>query len=212
MRLDRFAIAAACALALACGSGASLEVDPAPTTGKAGTCATCHLADFRSAPHHVGERPTTCATCHAQDAWHPSRVEHTWPLTGAHARAACFECHKGEPPIFEGTKGQCVDCHRSDYEKAPEHVQRGFPTTCQECHGAAVWKPLLPGASAPKGEPAPVVPPSATAPSASPGEPATKPPVRLAPSAAPAPRRTPVTPTAPTQPPDVTTQPSRRKR
>ena len=205
--------ALACALAVpllaACGSDASLEVNPAPTTGKAGRCATCHMADFQSAKNHPGEKPTTCAVCHVQDGWHPSRLDHSWPLTGAHAKASCFECHKGEPRVFEGTKSACVDCHRSDYEKAPEHVARQFPTTCQECHGTAAWKPLLPGASAPRATPSPASVPSeppASQPTARPASPAKAP-------DAPAPSHTPGPSSSRPQnpPPDVTTHPSPRR-
>jgi hypothetical protein len=201
------------ALLAACGSSASLEVDPAPTTGKAGRCATCHLADFQSARNHPGEKPTTCAVCHTQSGWHPSRLDHAWPLTGAHAKAeSCFECHKGEPPVFEGTKKACVDCHESDYEKAPEHVARHFPTTCQECHGTAAWKPLLPGASAPPAAPAQTEVPSEPSPAEPTAKPSStaKPPPRPAPSHAPSAAPTPSRPPSP--PPDVTTHPSPRIR
>jgi hypothetical protein len=205
------ALAFALPFLAACGSGASLDVSPAPTTGKAGRCATCHMADFQSAPEHVGEKPTTCAVCHAQERWHSSRIDHAWPLTGAHAKAAsCFECHKGEPPVFEGTKSACVDCHRADYEKAPEHVARQFPTTCQECHGTAAWKPLLPGAaasSAPEATPSASAEPPPSPPSANPSSTA-KPPAHPAPSRPPAPSSS----RTPHPPPDVTTHASPRVR
>ena len=110
-------------------------------------CASCHMPEFQAARHpvHVGERPTTCPVCHTQAAWRPSRLEHRWPLTGAHAKGNCFYCHTGEPPTFQGTKRDCIACHRPEYERAPHHERN--PTTCQECHSTEAWSPPLPGAS-----------------------------------------------------------------
>jgi hypothetical protein len=114
------------------------------TAGPAGECAKCHMPEFQAAknPVHVGERPQTCGICHTQHAWRPSRVDHPWPLTGAHARGHCFYCHDGDEPIFRGTKKECIDCHRPDYEKARDHERN--PTTCQTCHSTEAWSPALP--------------------------------------------------------------------
>ena len=117
----------AAALACACETTPTLDVQPAPTTGSAGECATCHMAEFQSARHHEGEKPTTCAVCHSQSGWHPmAKRRHNFPLTGAHAKASCFYCHKGQPRVFLGTPHECYGCHRADYEKAPHHVEKHF--------------------------------------------------------------------------------------
>lgn len=142
--VERFVILAA-ALAGACSAGPSLNVQPAPTTGSAGQCATCHMSEFTSAPEHEGVKPTTCATCHTQQGWHATRLQHAWPLTGAHTRAKCFYCHKGRPPVFLGTPRQCYGCHRADYERAPRHVAEHFSTRCEKCHVTSAWNSLLPG-------------------------------------------------------------------
>src|SRR5581483_7784753 len=56
-------------------------------------CAECHQN-----PH--GDQFATqmakggCAECHSAMGWHAPKVDHsTWPLTGAHATAACESCH-----------------------------------------------------------------------------------------------------------------------
>ncbi len=137
--MKRLALALVFSALLACACG-SVDVPPAPTTGPAGQCATCHMGDFASARNHEGVKPTTCATCHTQNGWHPTRVQHTWPLTGAHAGASCFGCHHGVPPVFLGTPAECYGCHRADYEKAPRHVAGNFATTCEQCHTTTAWK------------------------------------------------------------------------
>jgi hypothetical protein len=131
--------ALACAVALAaCHPATEAQKDPE-------RCATCHMDDFRAAtqPVHAGQLPSTCAICHTQDAWKPSVMDHPWPLTGAHEKASCFECHKGDPPKFGGTAKACYACHSADYIRAPNHVARKYPTTCDGCHTAEAWnKPI----------------------------------------------------------------------
>ncbi len=106
-------------------------------------CVSCHLPDYRATtrPMHVGVRPTQCQVCHTQDAWSPSVLDHPWPLTGAHAKAACNDCHLGKPPKYEGTSKLCVSCHRDDYDGAsyPGHAQ--FATSCDDCHSTTAFVP-----------------------------------------------------------------------
>jgi len=112
-------------------------------------CATCHVADYQSTnikhTPHAGVRPTTCATCHSSTAWRPSRLQHSWPLEGAHAKADCFGCHRGEPRQFEGTSETCLDCHQADDQKANARVEHHaqFSGACETCHTANGWKPKL---------------------------------------------------------------------
>ncbi len=123
-------------------------------------CASCHMDEFSRVrnPVHVGAKPTTCCVCHTQDDWHPSVLNHSWPLTGAHAKAdACFECHKGEPAVFRGTPKLCFGCHAADYQRGPGHVANHFPTTCEGCHSSNAWKPILVSAKLP-----PKTPPAQT--------------------------------------------------
>lgn len=131
-------------------------------------CIECHAAEYKGARHHQSERPTTCAVCHAQTRWHPTHVDHPWPLDGAHEKAKCFSCHEGEPAHYRDTPTECVRCHQKDYDKAPNHAGR-FPTTCQTCHTTTAWKPTLPHEWHAEPHPAPSTtpaPPPSAAPSA----------------------------------------------
>lgn len=199
MRRFLFLVAA---LAGACSSSPSLDVPPAPTTGSAGRCATCHMSEFTSAPDHQGVKPATCATCHTQSGWHSTRLEHAWPLTGAHARAPCFYCHKGQPRVFLGTPRQCYGCHEPDYVRAPRHVAEHFSTRCQRCHTTQAWNARLPNQAA-TSEPSRVAAPRA------PAEPAHRP--TPMPRAVARPRPTRVPAPRPRRRPDVTSGASRRR-
>jgi hypothetical protein len=110
-------------------------------------CVSCHLPDYLAAQHppHNGVKPDTCATCHGQASFHPARVEHSFPLEGAHAEANCFACHGGVPPIFEGTAKSCAVCHAADHERANASVSKhaAFGDDCAHCHGTSKWKPTL---------------------------------------------------------------------
>jgi Cytochrome c7 and related cytochrome c len=111
-------------------------------------CAGCHLQEYRTTTHppHVRVRPATCAVCHSQTAWHPSQLLHSFPLDGAHAKTACFACHQGTSPTFEGTSKQCLGCHATDRRTADIKVQRHatFSSRCDTCHSTTAWKPTLP--------------------------------------------------------------------
>ncbi|MBK7977139.1 MAG: hypothetical protein IPK07_29035 [Deltaproteobacteria bacterium] len=81
-----------------------------------GTCATCHLVDFTRAPQHValGLPPSLCEQCHS---------------------VTTFARHEPSMPI------DCFTCHRNQYlgTRDPNHVEKGFSTDCQDCHGTATW-------------------------------------------------------------------------
>ncbi len=116
--------------------------------GTATTCVGCHAADFQNAanPNHVQSNlPQTCQVCHNTAAWRPASFDHNtstkFPLTGAHVNVACNSCHIGGK--YTGTPTACSACHAADFTKAtnPNHVQSGFPQTCQVCHNTAAWQP-----------------------------------------------------------------------
>lgn len=143
---NRLCLVAALALVLGLVTGCAA---PQPDeTAPSQRCATCHLPEYRSVTHppHPGIRPQTCGTCHLDTSWHPDRLEHSWPLEGAHAKANCFACHSGPSPRFEGTSQECLTCHRDDDDganrKVPGHER--FGTACQTCHSPLAWKPTLP--------------------------------------------------------------------
>jgi hypothetical protein len=185
--------------AAACGSPDRSDAASDPTR-----CASCHVADYAAVknPPHAGVKPTACGVCHVQTGWHPSRTEHPYfELTNAHAKPACFDCHRGDPPVFHGLGKACGGCHQADFDRATFPGHKEFPLTCEECHTTIAWKPstwkTLPEPTPspmPKDEPAPPKPKPGKP--GKPGKPAPKP----VPSAAPT-----------SSAPDVISHPSRRK-
>jgi hypothetical protein len=113
-------------------------------------CESCHVAEFEAAerPPHSGELPATCFVCHVQEHWSPAVLQHDfYPLTGAHLDARCFGCHRigsdDNEPTFEGTPGECVHCHRDDYDRSTFPGHQRFALTCADCHSTAQWAPTL---------------------------------------------------------------------
>jgi hypothetical protein len=105
-------------------------------------CADCHAnphgQQFAAEMSRGG-----CAQCHAAADWHRPRIDHaTWPLTGAHARAACASCHGAgkqadQPAAYRGVPRDCAGCH--------DDVHAGqFATTparaCGDCHDTRAFK------------------------------------------------------------------------
>lgn len=112
-------------------------------------CATCHQTGkkFREAPQecvechrdddkHDGKLGEDCAQCHETVRFKTAKFDHSktdFPLNDAHAKVACFACHRD--PTFAGAPGKCVDCHAGD------DVHRGGRgPDCASCHGTASWQ------------------------------------------------------------------------
>jgi len=129
------------------GCSADSSSSAAPPSAR---CASCHLPEFQSTTHppHPGVRPTTCGVCHGESGWHPVRNPflHSFPLEGGHAKPACFACHTGPNPQFEGTTHECVACHQRDQTSANAKIAHHdtFPSKCDTCHSIQAWKPTLP--------------------------------------------------------------------
>ena len=86
-----------------------------------------HCADCHASPHgdQFARRKDqgACESCHALEAFVPaSRFDHdrdaSFPLTGAHARAACAACHRAEPRtgksprvVYYPVSHRCESCH-----------------------------------------------------------------------------------------------------
>ena len=112
-------------------------------------CVGCHLNDFQGAnnPNHVQLGfSQTCESCHTTIAWSPANFDHSqsgFPLTGQHTvpPRACADCHVNKN--FNLTQTACVSCHLKDFQgaKNPDHVQGGFPQTCETCHTTTAWQP-----------------------------------------------------------------------
>ena len=108
-------------------SGAGLA--KAPTV-----CFDCHAKDDA----HQGKFGQDCSVCHSTTAWKPPTFDHTtsaFPLDGAHAKAACAQCH---PQGFStaGTPSGCFDCHAKD-----DAHQGLFGQDCAQCHTTDAWQP-----------------------------------------------------------------------
>jgi hypothetical protein len=106
-------------------------------------CVSCHADDLARAVspnHQTSGFVDDCQRCHIPTSWTGSGFNHsTFPLTGAHATAACSQCHVGG--VYAGTPRDCASCHMADYDGTndPDHAAAGFPTSCQDCHGTATW-------------------------------------------------------------------------
>jgi hypothetical protein len=117
--------------------------------GYAGTptdCYECHNTDFAATAqpdHETGGFSHQCNLCHTTAAWQPATYDHTstaFPLTGAHARAACVACHATQ---FAGTPTSCYACHQSDFDGTtePDHQLAQFDHNCTSCHTTTSWQP-----------------------------------------------------------------------
>jgi hypothetical protein len=110
-------------------------------------CEGCHLAAYAATddPNHMQAGfSSRCETCHraAAGGWVPSNYVHppAWPLSGAHQRLACNDCHSAG---YAGTPNACYDCHAPDFNAAgdPDHVTSGFSHECTLCHSTLAWVP-----------------------------------------------------------------------
>ncbi len=108
-------------------------------------CADCHLDP------HQGELGFACEDCHESSSWDP-RVDFElfhdatlFPLTGAHEVIDCIACHSEASPFeFQLTPTECFLCHIDDYQSAElDHVELGFPTSCEDCHRTDAWQPAM---------------------------------------------------------------------
>ncbi len=95
-------------------------------------CVGCHRADDA----HAGKLGDDCGRCHGAAAWKPATFDHAktkLPLTGAHARIACTDCHQAGR--YQGTPTACVACH----PMPADHAGR-FGDDCAGCHQTETWK------------------------------------------------------------------------
>jgi NMD protein affecting ribosome stability and mRNA decay len=112
-------------------------------------CVSCHLKDYQNTnnPNHAQQGfPQTCEVCHSTSGWSPAQFDHSktgFPLTGMHTvpPRQCTDCHINNNYNLNQTA--CVSCHLKDYQNTnnPNHVQQGFPQTCEVCHSTSGWSP-----------------------------------------------------------------------
>ncbi len=94
-------------------------------------CYSCHRQD----DEHSGQFGTDCGGCHNPSDWENAAFDHNlsnFPLTGAHAGAACERCHMAGQ--FAGLSTACVSCHADP----PFHAGM-FGTACETCHSTSNW-------------------------------------------------------------------------
>jgi hypothetical protein len=110
-------------------------------------CVSCHLKDFQGAtqPNHVQSGfAQTCQQCHTTTSWTGASFDHSttgFPLTGAHTTVQCAQCHVNGNYTLTSANTACASCHLKDFQGTtqPNHVQSGFPQTCQQCHSTTSW-------------------------------------------------------------------------
>jgi predicted CXXCH cytochrome family protein len=105
-------------------------------------CVSCH------ADKHRGELGANCARCHTARSFLDREVmtkAHQltrFPLEGGHLGVDCAGCHRPGAQgslQFVTTRSECVSCHKSNYDTAPNHLASNFPTACAGCHGQVAW-------------------------------------------------------------------------
>jgi hypothetical protein len=98
-------------------------------------CYSCHAQD----DVHMGSFGTQCGNCHNPAGWLPAFFDHnlsSFPLTGAHVRLACDQCHGGG--MFNSLSTDCYSCH------AANDAHNGqYGTNCAACHTTSGWKPAF---------------------------------------------------------------------
>lgn len=118
-------------------------------TGTPTRCASCH-----DNPHGTRFEDEIaiggCQTCHttAED-WRVQTFDHAvtgYPLLGAHARAACADCHRrsgvGASASFRRVSRDCRSCHRDPHlGQLTRSNERGEPnqpgeSSCTRCHSS----------------------------------------------------------------------------
>ncbi|RMF03546.1 MAG: hypothetical protein D6768_05645 [Chloroflexi bacterium] len=102
-------------------------------TGTPTDCYACHKKDDA----HNGGFGQACEQCHNTKTWEDATFDHNltdFPLTGAHQRTECEQCHINNQ--FAGTPTNCYACHAKD----DDHNGR-FGQKCELCHSTKAWEP-----------------------------------------------------------------------
>ena len=86
----------------------------------ASTCAGCH-EDIHAGQFKTATWQPDCDVCHNNSKWRVAAFDHSktsFPLTGAHAQAACRDCHKNKQEVngrlilfYKPEPKECASCH-----------------------------------------------------------------------------------------------------
>ena len=129
------------------GAHATVNCVDCHSTGYVNTpsdCYSCHATDFNNVtdPNHVTNSfDHNCTQCHSTTAWTPATFDHnstSFPLTWAHTKVNCGDCHTGG---YNNTPSDCYYCHQQDYKNTndPNHAAAQFPKACEQCHNTNSW-------------------------------------------------------------------------
>lgn len=122
------------------------------------TCTGCHTdphqGQFRleMARLNAAGSPAGCEACHSVNSWTDlpgfDHSKTAFPLTGAHKRLRCEQCHKPATAdgklsavSFKSTPTACAVCHEDIH--AGQFARGGQAENCDRCHNTAAWKPSL---------------------------------------------------------------------
>lgn len=113
-----------------------------------------HFAATRCNSCHQDPHNTTlaCESCHTSADWKTTAkfdhaVEAKFPLTGAHAKPNCVQCHqpidaakRPATPSFQLSAKECLACHQKDDRHGGQFQATGKATDCASCHAPESWK------------------------------------------------------------------------
>ncbi|MBS0243296.1 MAG: cytochrome c3 family protein [Proteobacteria bacterium] len=98
-------------------------------------CIACHVKDDAKA--HKGQLGKDCLGCHGEAGWKKDvKFDHDrsrFPLTGAHVKAKCEDCHKAR--TYKDAPTACAGCHN---DKKSHDGRLG--SDCAQCHTSIDWK------------------------------------------------------------------------
>lgn len=108
--------------------------------GAARACAGCH-----SSQPHGFERAAACGRCHTTAAWappkrvlafdHGSSADARVPVTGAHEKVACVQCHPaGRFSLGFADPARCENCHQTPHGAKPYAA-----VACARCHDTSTF-------------------------------------------------------------------------
>ncbi len=102
-------------------------------------CAQCHQDPHRG-QFETASYKNQCELCHTAATFQPAQFDVSrhagtrFPLTGAHAKAACNDCHKADSGVrhFRFSALNCSTCHNDPHQTK---------VACETCHSStAQWK------------------------------------------------------------------------
>lgn len=109
------------------------EFSGAPTA-----CSACHSKDDT----HQGRFTSRCESCHSANGWRRVAFDHgkqtKFPLTGAHAKVACYTCHQSRNVVDASLPTNCYSCHKK------QDVHRSaYGLECGRCHTTSTFKTAI---------------------------------------------------------------------